>query len=97
MKVREDFTITEKAPTWGALNQAGAFSLIVKSLGTFVWVSTAYLLLHPVQEVPPLPPESVQRAPGVDVALPRHLEPGQVCVLLTHSAAQGFLSGDRHN
>ena len=51
----------------------------------------SHLLLHPEQEVPPLLPEPVDGAPGVDVALAGRLEPGQVRVLLTHCAAQGFL------
>lgn len=51
----------------------------------------SYLLLHPEQEVPPLLPQPVDGAPGVDVALAGRLQPGQVGVLLTDGAAQGFL------
>ena len=56
----------------------------------------SHLLLHPEQEVPPLLPEPVDGAPGVDVALAGRLQPGQVRVLLTHGAAQGFLPGDHY-
>ena len=53
------------------------------------------LLLHPVEQLPPLLPEAVDGAPGVDVPLPRHLQPGQVGVLLTDGATEGLLSSER--
>ena len=56
---------------------------------------TTHLLLHPVEQLTPLLPEPVHGGPGVDVPLSRHLQPGQVGVLLTDGATEGLLSSER--
>ena len=55
------------------------------------------LLLHPVEDLPPLLPQPVDGALGVDVPLPRYLQPGQMGVLLTDCAAEGLLSKQLDN
>ena len=86
MKVREEFTITKKAPTEESSSMRGAFSVIVKSSRTFVWSSykrplltcegsedgPGHLLPRAAHEVLLRVLETPRAGPGdVDQALPR--------------------------